>query len=156
MEPSRFRGPTNTSGPRKVQDRAPYRSLTFGLVAAMAFALAGTGHARAEAKLLIEAATGKVLHAENATQPWYPASVTKLMTTYTTLRAIKEGRLRLDTLITVSRNAAAQNPVKMGFKIGTQPHHRQRAEDAAGEIRQRRRRGRSPKASADRSAASPT
>ncbi len=102
-----------------MQDRAPYRSLTLGLIAATALALAGTGHARAEAKLLIEAATGKVLHAENATQPWYPASVTKLMTTYTTLRAIKEGRLRLDTLITVSRNAAAQNPVKMGFKIGT-------------------------------------
>ena len=68
---------------------------------------------------MIEAATGKVLHAENATHPWYPASVTKLMTAYTTLRAIKEGRLRLDTLITVSRNAAAQQPTKMGFKVGT-------------------------------------
>jgi D-alanyl-D-alanine carboxypeptidase len=102
-----------------VPDRAPYRFLTLGLAAATAFALAGTGHARAEAKLLIEAATGKVLHAENATQPWYPASVTKLMTTYTTLRAIQEGRIKLDTLITMSRNAVAQNPVKMGFKIGT-------------------------------------
>ncbi len=100
-------------------DRAPYRFLTFGLAAAAAFALAGTGPARAEAKLLIEAATGKVLHAENATQPWYPASVTKLMTTYTTLRAVQEGRIKLDTLITMSRNAVAQNPVKMGFKMGT-------------------------------------
>ena len=35
--------------------------------------------------LLIEADTGKVLHAENSTQPWYPASVTKLMTAYVTL-----------------------------------------------------------------------
>jgi D-alanyl-D-alanine carboxypeptidase len=41
------------------------------------------------------------------------------MTAYTTLRAIKEGRLALNTLLTVSRNAAAQNPTKMGFKIGT-------------------------------------
>ena len=74
----------------------------------------------AEAKLLIEADTGKVLHAENATYPWYPASVTKLMTTYMTLRAIKEGRITLDTLFTVWRNAAAQQPTKMGFKVGTQ------------------------------------
>ena len=80
---------------------------------------AGTTHARAEAQLLIEASTGKVLHAENATLPWYPASVTKLMTAYTTLRAIKEGRVGFDTLLTVSRNAAAQQPTKMGFKVGT-------------------------------------
>ena len=39
-----------------------------------------------------------MLHAENATYPWYPASVTKLMTAYTTLRAIKEGRLSFNTL----------------------------------------------------------
>ncbi|HKS86112.1 MAG TPA: D-alanyl-D-alanine carboxypeptidase family protein [Pseudolabrys sp.] len=81
--------------------------------------LAGTGRASAEAQLLIEASTGKVLHAENATYPWYPASVTKLMTTYTTLRAIKEGRISLNTLLTISRNAAAQQPTKMGFKVGT-------------------------------------
>ena len=81
--------------------------------------LACVGRAQAEAQLLIEASTGKVLHAENATYPWYPASVTKLMTAYTTLRAIKEGRISLNTLLTVSRNAAAQQPTKMGFKIGT-------------------------------------
>ena len=86
---------------------------------AAALALAGTSPARAEAQLLIEAATGKVLHAENATYPWYPASVTKLMTAYTTLRAIKEGRIGFDTMLTVSRNAAAQQPTKMGFKAGT-------------------------------------
>jgi D-alanyl-D-alanine carboxypeptidase len=87
--------------------------------AAGASLLAGTDHASAEAQLLIEASTGKVLHAENATYPWYPASVTKLMTTYTTLRAVKEGRISFNTLLTVSRNAAAQQPTKMGFKVGT-------------------------------------
>lgn len=76
--------------------------------------------AAAEALLLIEADSGKVLHAENATHPWYPASVTKLMTAYVTLRAVKEGRLTLDSLITVSAIAAAQAPSKMGFKPGTQ------------------------------------
>ena len=52
--------------------------------------------------------------------PWYPASVTKLMTAYVTLRAVKEGRITLDTLLTVSPNAVAQQPSKMGFKLGTQ------------------------------------
>ncbi|MDB5624995.1 MAG: Serine-type D-Ala-D-Ala carboxypeptidase [Tardiphaga sp.] len=76
--------------------------------------------ARAEALLVVEADTGKVLQAENATIPWYPASVTKLMTTYVTLKAVKEGRITLDTLVTVSPIAAAQSPSKMGFRSGTQ------------------------------------
>ena len=86
---------------------------------AVTLVLGGGTRANAEAKLLVEASTGKVLHAENATYPWYPASVTKLMTAYTTLRAVKQGRLTLSSLITVSRNATAQQPTKMGFKVGT-------------------------------------
>src|SRR5499427_8135336 len=92
--------------------------VTLGLTAGV-LSLACAGHARAEAQLLIEASTGKVLHAENATYPWYPASVTKLMTAYTTLRTVKEGRISFNTLLTVSRNTAAQQPTKMGFKVGT-------------------------------------
>src|SRR5262249_43889156 len=48
-----------------------------------------------------------------------PASVTKLMTAYTTLRNVKEGRMSLNSLLTVTKNAAAQQPTKMGFKVGT-------------------------------------
>jgi len=76
--------------------------------------------AAAEALLVIEADSGKVLYAQNAGYPWYPASVTKLMTAYVTLRAVKEGRLTLDRPLTVSANAVAQAPVKMGFGAGTQ------------------------------------
>src|SRR5262249_37343903 len=75
-----------------------------------------TRAARAEAALLVEADSGRVLYAENATHPWYPASVTKIMTTYVILKAVKEGRISLDTLLTVSDNAVAQQPSKMGFK----------------------------------------
>jgi D-alanyl-D-alanine carboxypeptidase len=92
--------------------------VTLGLTAGL-MSLAYASQAGAEAQLLIEASTGKVLHAENATYPWYPASVTKLMTAYTTLRSVKEGKVSLNTLLTVSRNAAAQQPTKMGFKVGT-------------------------------------
>jgi D-alanyl-D-alanine carboxypeptidase len=91
----------------------------FVLAAASLLLMAQATGARAEAQLLIEASTGKVLHAENATYPWYPASVTKLMTAYTTLRAIKEKKVAFDTLLTMSKNAAAQQPTKMGFKAGT-------------------------------------
>ena len=35
------------------------------------------------------------------------------------LKAVKAGRISLDTLITVSPNAAAQAPTKMGFKVGS-------------------------------------
>jgi len=76
--------------------------------------------ALAEALLLIEADSGKVLQADNATVPWYPASLSKMMTAYVTLKAVKEGRISLDTLLTVSPFAASQSPSKMGFKPGTQ------------------------------------
>jgi D-alanyl-D-alanine carboxypeptidase len=76
--------------------------------------------AQAEALLLVEADTGKVLEAQNATYPWYPASVTKMMTAYVTLKAVKDGKITLDTLFTVSPNATAQSPSKMGFRPGTQ------------------------------------
>jgi len=98
--------------------RSSPRALLLGLAAAGLLS-AASAPAYAEAQLLIEASTGKVLHAENATYPWYPASVTKLMTAYTTLRAIKDGKAAFDTLLIVSKNAAAQQPTKMGFKLGT-------------------------------------
>jgi D-alanyl-D-alanine carboxypeptidase len=75
---------------------------------------------QAEALLLVEADTGKVLEAQNATYPWYPASVTKMMTAYVALKAVKDGKITLDTLLTVSPNATAQSPSKMGFRPGTQ------------------------------------
>jgi D-alanyl-D-alanine carboxypeptidase len=75
--------------------------------------------ARSEALIVVEADSGRVLYQENATYPWYPASVTKLMTMYVALKAVKEGRMQLDTLLTVSPTAASQAPSKMGFKAGT-------------------------------------
>lgn len=76
--------------------------------------------AHAEALLVVEADTGKVLQADNATMPWYPASVTKMMTAYATLKAVKDGRLTLESLLTVSPVAASQSPSKMGLPPGRQ------------------------------------
>src|SRR6201990_3631484 len=77
----------------------------FAALSAVVALLAFSRSAQAEAMLVVEADTGKVLHAENATYPWYPASVTKLMTTYVTLKAMKDGRITRDTRFTVTRNA---------------------------------------------------
>jgi D-alanyl-D-alanine carboxypeptidase len=81
---------------------------------------AGVAPAASEALLVVDVDSGKVLHADHATYPWYPASVTKLMTAYVTLRAVKERRVSLDSVFTVSPNAVAQEPSKMGFQAGTQ------------------------------------
>jgi D-alanyl-D-alanine carboxypeptidase len=93
---------------------APVAALAASILTAAAPARAGT-----EATLLVDAETGKVLHAENATMPWYPASTSKLMTVYVTLQAVKAQRITLDTLFTVTARAASQPPSKIGFKPGT-------------------------------------
>jgi D-alanyl-D-alanine carboxypeptidase len=90
-------------------------ALAASILTAAVPARAGT-----EATLLVDAESGKVLHAENATMPWYPASTSKLMTVYVTLQAVKNQRVTLDTLFTVSGRAASQAPSKIGFKPGTQ------------------------------------
>jgi D-alanyl-D-alanine carboxypeptidase len=87
----------------------------FGVVVTLAATPAWSG-----ASILIDADSGKVLRADNATYPWYPASTTKLMTLYMTLNAVRDNRITFDTLFTVSRNANLQAPVKMGLPVGTQ------------------------------------
>ena len=97
------------------------RKSQFAVIAvATMLTLAAPRLAQAEALLLVEAESGTVLEAQNATIPWYPASVTKMMTAYVTLKAVKDGKITLDTLFTVSPTAASQSPSKMGFKPGTQ------------------------------------
>ena len=83
-------------------------------------AVVAAAPARAESLILVDAGSGKVLRADNATYPWHPASLTKLMTLYLTLTALHDGQITPDTLFTVSPNAAMQSPTKMGFPVGTQ------------------------------------
>ena len=90
------------------------------IVTVAALAIVAPCAVHAEALLVVEADTGKVLQADNATYPWYPASVTKMMTAYVTLKAIKDGRMTLEQSLTVSPVAASQSPSKMGFRPGTQ------------------------------------
>ncbi len=68
----------------------------------------------------MDVATGNVLYENEATHPWYPASVTKLMTVYVALSAVRDHQISLDTPLVVSRYAASMPPSKMGFRPGTE------------------------------------
>jgi D-alanyl-D-alanine carboxypeptidase len=75
--------------------------------------------AKANPTLVVDVASGRVLHATQPTEPWYPASLTKLLTTYIVLQEVRAGRLTLETPLTVSARAEDEAPSKMGFKPGT-------------------------------------
>ena len=70
------------------------------------------------AYLVVDAASGAVLAEQNATQPRYPASVTKAMTAYMVFGALAEGRLALDQQVPVSARAAGQPPTRLGLRAG--------------------------------------
>ncbi|MEZ5839190.1 MAG: D-alanyl-D-alanine carboxypeptidase family protein [Hyphomicrobiales bacterium] len=91
----------------------------FLALVALVFAALLPQSASAGPTLVFDLQSGEVKSAENALQPWYPASVTKIMTAYVTFRALREGRLKLNSPVIVSQNAASQAPSKMGFKPGT-------------------------------------
>jgi D-alanyl-D-alanine carboxypeptidase len=98
---------------------APAKALVLTVGAGMWLATLHTDAARAEALLLVDVESGKVISEQNATAPWYPASVTKLMTAYVTFKALRDHRITRDSLFPVSSRAVAQQPSKMGFKAGT-------------------------------------
>jgi D-alanyl-D-alanine carboxypeptidase (penicillin-binding protein 5/6) len=84
-------------------------------LASLCFSVAG--YAR-HAAILIDADTGKILYEEEASHPWYPASLTKSMTLYMTFSALAEGRIQLQDLMTTSYHAAHQSPSKLGLRAG--------------------------------------
>ncbi|THD83828.1 D-alanyl-D-alanine carboxypeptidase [Aliigemmobacter aestuarii] len=66
----------------------------------------------------MDARTGEVLHAKNADTRLHPASLTKMMTLYIAFEAIERGEISLDTMVTVSKNAASEPPSRLGLKAG--------------------------------------
>lgn len=76
------------------------------------------GYAAPYAAYLMDARTGETLYEENADTRLHPASLTKMMTLYIAFQEIEAGHLSLDTMVTVSKNAAAQPPSRLGLKAG--------------------------------------
>ena len=74
--------------------------------------------AKAAPSIAVEVSTGRVIEHHEAFQRWYPASLTKLMTIYVTFRALRAGRITLDTDVIMTPEAAAEPASKMYFKPG--------------------------------------
>ena len=96
------------------------RHRLLSLTVATATLVTGSLAARATPALVMDVTTGDVLYQNQATQPWYPASLTKLMTVYVALNAVRAHKISLDTPLVVSSRAASMPPSKMGFSPGTQ------------------------------------
>ena len=93
------------------------RRAAFG--SALSLALCA-GAAHATPFLVADADSGQVLFQNEATEVWYPASLTKLMTVYVALDAVRAGKLTMDTPLVMSVRAARMEPTKMGFRPGTE------------------------------------
>jgi D-alanyl-D-alanine carboxypeptidase len=68
--------------------------------------------------IVVDANSGKVLHASEADGIRHPASLTKIMTLYLLFERLEAGKVKPDTLLKVSAHAAAQSPTKLSLKAG--------------------------------------
>ncbi len=103
----------------KVRRRQPARLGLFILAAFWLFVLVPmSAKAAPYAAYVIDARTGEVLHSRNAETRLHPASLTKMMTLYIAFQAIERGEITLDTQVTISKNAAAEPPSKLGLRSG--------------------------------------
>jgi len=64
-------------------------------------------HVDAKAALIMEPTTGKIILSQNAHEKLPPASVTKVMTTLLIYEAVRDGKIKWDDTVTVSRHAAS-------------------------------------------------
>lgn len=91
------------------------------MVAAMLIgALIRPVHAAPFAAYVMDARTGQPIYRQNSDTRLHPASLTKMMTLYLAFSAVESGRVRLDSRVTVSSNAAAEPPSKLGLRAGQQ------------------------------------
>ncbi len=79
----------------------------------------GEDVATPQPSIVLDAETGQVLYAHEATRSWYPASLTKMMTLYLAFEALSGGKLKLDEYIAVSPHAASQPPTSLGLEAGS-------------------------------------
>ncbi|MEW6451769.1 MAG: serine hydrolase [Pseudomonadota bacterium] len=70
------------------------------------------------ADIVIDAKTGDVLHESAPDGLRHPASLTKIMTLYLLFEKLEAGKVRLDSQMEVSAEAASQAPTKLGLRPG--------------------------------------
>lgn len=94
------------------------RALVIALAFMMVTFVPQVTEAAPQASIVMDMRNGKVLRARSADRKLHPASLTKMMTLYLTFEAIRDGRLRLDQKVRVSRHAARQPASKLYLKTG--------------------------------------
>ena len=72
----------------------------------------------AKGYLIIDTATGRELAAKDPDKRLAPASLTKLMTAYAIFQALKEGRITLEDVVTVSEKAWRTQGSRMFIEVG--------------------------------------
>lgn len=71
------------------------------------------------AAIVLDANSGRVLHAVNADRRRFPASITKVMTLYLLFEQLENRKLSMKSRIVFSRNAARQPPSKLRMRVGS-------------------------------------
>lgn len=94
------------------------RGLFIGIVVLATFATFSTAQAAPKASIVMDMRNGKVLYSRRADQRLHPASLTKMMTLYLAFEAVRDGRLRLNQKLRVSRHASRQPASKLYLKSG--------------------------------------
>ncbi len=93
---------------------------TLALLACLAIVMANTAQANPRyAAIVVDVESGEVLHAANADETRYPASLTKMMTLYLLFEELENGELRLDSPLPVSSYAASRQASKLYVKAGS-------------------------------------
>lgn len=88
-------------------------------VLVLLLALLSLAPARANPLLLVDMDSFEVLYAQEAGQPWHPASLTKLMTAYVAFEQIALGKATLDMPVVITKRAFNQAPSKSGLAVGS-------------------------------------
>ena len=81
-------------------------------------ATASHGYTPPYSAMVVDANTGRVLHAVSENEPRHPASITKVMTLYLLFEQLEKGRMTLDSEIPITAHAASMAPSKLGLRPG--------------------------------------
>ena len=72
----------------------------------------------AKSAVLMEATTGEIIYMKNPDEALPPASVTKIMTLLLVCEAIRDGKIKLDSIVSVSEYAASMGGSQVFLKVG--------------------------------------
>lgn len=81
-------------------------------------AASGLVEPRKFSAIVIDEKTGREIWGVNENALRHPASLTKVMTLYMLFEALEHGKLTMSSRIPISAHAVAQDPSKLGLKVG--------------------------------------